>query len=157
MAETYYHDLVCPHCAARESLRPDQLLHRLRQAGVLRRAKDPELDEILQLVQANLARLTCGTCERIGLRLEAAATANDDEEDWGDPKPCERCKALIPAERLELFPGTTLCVKCQQASERGDDGGAVDYCPRCGNVLQLRKARGDGISRYVMECPSCRR
>lgn len=157
MAETYFHDLVCPACAARNTLRPDQLLHQLRNAGVLRRAKDPDVDEIVQLAQANLARLKCESCGQIGLRLEESPITRDDDADWGDPIPCERCKALIPAERLELFPGTTLCVKCQQASERGDHGGAVEYCPRCGNILQLRKARGDGISRYTMECPSCRR
>ena len=157
MSESYYHDLICPQCQARESLRPDQLLHRLRNAGVLRRAKDPDVDEIVQLAQANLARLTCASCGHVGLQLDESASNVDADEDWGDPKPCERCKALIPAERLELFPGTTLCVKCQQASERGDDGGAVEYCPRCGNIVQMRKARGDGISRYVMECPSCRK
>ncbi len=157
MSASYYHDLICPACAASENLRPDQLLHRLRNAGVLRRAKDPDVEEIILLAQANLPKLKCETCGNIGLQLQDTSSAADEEEDWGDPKPCERCKALIPAERLELFPGTTLCVKCQQASERGDHGGAVEYCLRCGNILLMRKARGDGISRYVMECPSCRK
>ena len=29
---------------------------------------------------------------------------------------CERCKAEIPAERLEAVPGTRLCVRCSQAT-----------------------------------------
>ncbi len=150
-----YHDLVCTHCGERETLRPGQLLDRLRATGVLRRAKDPDPDEILELVRANLGKLTCPACERAGMKLEASAT-DDDAEAWGDPKPCEACGALIPAERLELFPNTTLCVACQQANERGEDTGPAEYCPYCGNVMQLRKARS-GITRYVLECPSCRR
>jgi DNA-directed RNA polymerase subunit M/transcription elongation factor TFIIS len=156
MARTFYHDLVCPACQRRETLSPDQLLARLRNAGALRRATAPEADEIAELAQVHAARMTCDDCGHLGLSLQEPLIEEDDE-DWGDPKPCERCGALIPAERLELFPNTTLCVKCQQSSERGEDTGAVEYCPRCGNILQLRKSRGDGIARYVMECPSCRR
>jgi len=34
-------------------------------------------------------------------------------------RPCERCRAMIPAERLEALPETRLCVKCSQ--EIGSD------------------------------------
>ncbi len=30
------------------------------------------------------------------------------------PRPCKRCRAEIPAERLEAVPGTCLCVQCSQ-------------------------------------------
>lgn len=30
------------------------------------------------------------------------------------PRPCKRCKAEIPVERLEAIPGTCLCVRCSQ-------------------------------------------
>lgn len=29
-------------------------------------------------------------------------------------RPCQRCKAQIPAERIEALPETRLCVKCSQ-------------------------------------------
>lgn len=29
-------------------------------------------------------------------------------------RPCQRCKAPIPVERLEVVPETRLCVKCSQ-------------------------------------------
>src|SRR5262249_47031052 len=31
------------------------------------------------------------------------------------PRPCEGCKAEIPAERIEALPETRLCVKCSEA------------------------------------------
>lgn len=31
------------------------------------------------------------------------------------PRPCERCKAEIPLERLEVIPETRLCIKCSEA------------------------------------------
>ena len=30
------------------------------------------------------------------------------------PRPCQRCKAEIPIERLEALPDTRLCVKCSE-------------------------------------------
>jgi DNA-directed RNA polymerase subunit M/transcription elongation factor TFIIS len=153
---SYYHELVCPACNWRDGLSPDQLLERLRAAGVMRRAQQPEEAEIVELLRAQQSKLVCSACGHVGLLLEEPST-KDEDEDWGDPKPCERCGALIPAERLELFPNTTLCVKCQQAAERGGDSEPAEYCPRCGSIMQLRKARGSGITRYAMECPSCLR
>jgi hypothetical protein len=151
----YYHELVCPRCQQREGQRPDQLLERLRAAGVMRRAEKPDEAEIVELFRVQQAKLACAACGHVGLSLEEPKP--DEGADWGDPQPCERCGALIPAERLELFPNTTLCVKCQQASERGGDSGPAEYCPHCGSIMQLRKARGSGITRYALECPSCRR
>lgn len=29
-------------------------------------------------------------------------------------RPCERCRAEIPAERLEILPETHLCVRCSR-------------------------------------------
>jgi DNA-directed RNA polymerase subunit M/transcription elongation factor TFIIS len=151
----YYYELVCPACKRRGPQRPDQLLERLRAAGTMRRAKEPDEAEIVELFRAHQATFACAACGHVGLSLQEPQS--DEEEDWGDPQPCERCGALIPAERLELFPNTTLCVQCQQASEREGDSGPAEYCPHCGSILQLRKASGAGITRYVMQCPSCRR
>jgi hypothetical protein len=147
------HELHCLHCGERERVTIAQLLARLRAAGVLKRAVDPEEAEILVLAEANRPRLACTACGETGLSL--AELPDDGDEDWGDPKPCERCGTLIPAERLALFPAATLCVKCQQAEERGDSGEA-EYCERCGSMLQLRKA-ASGVTRYVQYCPACGR
>jgi hypothetical protein len=149
-------ELHCPHCGVRERLRPNQWLERLRASGVLRRAIAPAEEEIRELLRVSLDRMLCGTCGARGLALSGAAVVEDDD-DWGDPRPCEECGALIPAERLALFPDVGLCVNCQQASERGQSGGAAEYCPTCGTILQLRQSRGSGIARYALYCPACRR
>jgi hypothetical protein len=31
------------------------------------------------------------------------------------PRPCQRCKEMIPVERLEILPQTRLCVRCSEA------------------------------------------
>jgi hypothetical protein len=31
------------------------------------------------------------------------------------PRPCQRCRAMIPAERIEVLPETRLCVACSRA------------------------------------------
>ena len=31
------------------------------------------------------------------------------------PRPCQRCRAEIPAERIEVLPETRLCVQCSRA------------------------------------------
>ncbi|MBL8797457.1 MAG: TraR/DksA C4-type zinc finger protein [Planctomycetia bacterium] len=32
----------------------------------------------------------------------------------GKTRPCERCKTMIPPERIEAVPETRLCVQCSQ-------------------------------------------
>ena len=32
----------------------------------------------------------------------------------GKSRPCQRCQAEIPAERIEALPETRLCVRCSQ-------------------------------------------
>lgn len=151
------HDLYCLGCGERETLSLPDMLARLRAAGLLKRAKDPELSLVLELLKTSAATWSCAACGRPGLAIEPTRDEFADE-DWGDAKACERCQAIIPAERLELFPNTTLCRDCQSKAEQGDgDTGAAEYCPRCGEVMQLRRARGTGISRFVMECPACRK
>jgi RNA polymerase-binding transcription factor DksA len=146
-----YHDLVCLACGARATLSAIDVLARLRAAGLLKRAKEPDAETVAELLKSTATTWACERCGRTGLAVEAA---RDDlaNEDWGQAKACERCHAPIPAERLELFPQTTLCVRCQQGAEQGDD---PEYCPRCGSILEIRRLRGSGLTRYVMECPSC--
>jgi hypothetical protein len=80
---------------------------------------------------------------------------DEDEDAWGDVRSCERCGATIPAERLEVFPDTRLCVACQQRRDGGADEGEPEYCPRCGSIMRLQLSRKSGISRCVMRCDAC--
>lgn len=41
--------------------------------------------------------------------------AETDEAQPDLARPCKRCGAIIPAERMEAVPGGTLCVKCSDA------------------------------------------
>lgn len=59
------------------------------------------------------------------------------------PRPCKRCRAEIPAERVEAMPDTSLCVKCSEAV-----GGEWDYTfasENIGKAGSLKKNYG-GIS-----------
>ncbi len=87
----------------------------------------------------------------------AAARLEADDEAWGMARKCELCSGVIPAERIEIFPDTRLCVACQQRDERGEIAGAAEYCARCGSIMTLRQSRGTGITRYEMVCPVCAR
>ncbi len=69
---------------------------------------DPELMER----EKNVALLS--TLKR---RLESVRAALRAME-HGTYGVCERCGAEIPLERLEIYPDTSLCVKCQAEVER---------------------------------------
>lgn len=152
---TTYQDLVCPHCHERETLSFEDMQARLRAAGLLKRAKQPDEATVIELLKATIPAWSCDACGRQGLTLQP--TRETLEDDWGDAKLCERCKTPIPAERLELFPKTTLCMNCQKNAEKdGGDNGEVEYCPRCGEIMQLKRTTV-GIARFVMVCPGCKR
>lgn len=69
---------------------------------------DPELMER----EKNVALLTA-----LRRRLESVRAALRAMEQ-GTYGICERCGAEIPIERLEIYPDTSLCVKCQAEVER---------------------------------------
>ena len=50
-------------------------------------------------------------------RLDDLAIALD-RNDNGSYGRCEECRCVIPADRLELFPAATHCVRCKQRRER---------------------------------------
>ena len=56
------------------------------------------------------------------------------------PRPCIRCKAEIPAERLEAIPETQLCVQCSQAV--GSDFETVVISENVGKAGSLKKNYG---------------
>ena len=134
-----------------------QVIARLRTLGMLAR-DEPDDDTLWELIRVSAARLKCPACDAAGLLFERAR--DDDAELWGDPIPCEGCGAIIPAERLEVYPNCELCAACQNKLERGSAVGPSDYCPRCGAPMVVRPSRGGGITRYVAICsqgPRCGR
>ena len=145
--------LQCPHCSARTVCGPEDMLARLRQAGMLRREKEPNVELVRELFLATAPRWPCSQCGHLGLSVAPAEEEFADDA-WGAPRLCDACGQPIPAERLELFPGAILCVTCQQAAEQGRDHGPTEYCPRCGSVMVLR-ACSRGITQYVLICPDC--
>lgn len=135
----------------------DQAIARLRSIGML--ARDvPDDATLLELARVAAGRLPCAECGATGLNVERAR--DDDAELWGDPLPCECCGAMIPAERLAIFPDSKVCAACQAKLDRGEAAGGVEYCPRCGAPMVVRASRGSGITRYQQVCSRgarCRR
>jgi len=145
----------CPHCDHRESLSEFDLQSRLRKLGMLKREDQRDIAYLLQLAQAARERLYCPACGSGGLTIEPVL----EDDEWGTPvKPCSACGAMIPSERLELFPDSELCATCQQRVDRGQTPDQHDdFCPRCGTRMTVRQRRGSGIVGYEMICPACRR
>jgi predicted RNA-binding Zn-ribbon protein involved in translation (DUF1610 family) len=131
------------------------MLSWLRRAGMLRRNADPSEVETRELLPAAAARLACPQCGASGLTVSAAA---DDEADWPTARRCQSCRAVIPAERLEVFPDAELCVQCQSRVDNRVPQVTDEFCDRCGWPMVLRTSRGRGITRQVMACsnPQCR-
>jgi RNA polymerase-binding transcription factor DksA len=146
--------LRCSHCHRREELSLTDLLNRLRELGFLRRGGEPSVELVLEVAQAAIAEGRWGNCPECGHSGWGASESTDDAEDdpalWGDARHCEQCHAVIPPERLEIFPQATRCAKCEQ---QGSDADEREFCPHCGSVMQL-KAAG---SRYRMYCGACRK
>lgn len=127
----------------------DQAVARLRSIGMLTRDV-PDEETLWELARVAAARLPCSGCATMGLRIERVP--EDDPELWGDPIPCELCGAMIPAERLAVFPDSKVCAACQAKLDRGETAGGVEYCPRCGAPLVLKATRGAGVTRYQQIC-----
>ncbi len=125
-------------------------LARLRSLGKLKRAKNPDPDLVRELFLASLPQLPCEGCGKTALGLHAAID-EDDPELWGEARRCESCGEPIPAERLEIFPDAVRCAACQdKPAAPGED----DFCPRCGNRMQVALS-SRGLSQYRLRCPSC--
>jgi DNA-directed RNA polymerase subunit M/transcription elongation factor TFIIS len=147
--------LQCSSCDRVEYCDVDNLLRKLRSVQMLRRNVEPDEELIRELIAQAADRLPCPKCDSHGVSISDNDPFDDDA--WGDPKKCERCSAKIPPERLEVFPDTKLCMKCQSGEERGESSDEPDFCPRCGDVLQMKRRTGGGLAGYRMVCPSCTR
>ncbi len=122
---------------------------------MLRRDAEPDAATVEELLRHAASRFVCVACEAIGLELfdedpHAAAA-------WGEAVKCEVCQTVIPRERLEVLPGTRRCANCQSREEQGQEVDTADYCPRCGDILQLRPRTGSGLAGYRAYCPTCGR
>lgn len=153
--------LTCRKCGWRTLSGRDDLVARLRLVGQLRREKEPD-DSIVEALIADSARhMTCPTCKHIGLTVkEGDAEEEEVAGDWQEAVLCEVCRQAIAPERLEFFPDARRCAGCQHLTETDalphDD---VEYCPRCGSLVELRVSRAGGLTRYKRFCtgdPPCR-
>jgi hypothetical protein len=149
-------DLRCPECNWSEVCASDRVADWLRAAGRLRSDQLPELEIMHEVLRGISGSLNCPQCGHTGLDV---CDADDEDSDWPAAATCEVCSRPIPAERLAAVPDTMVCAGCQQSIERGETVDEVEYCPRCGSVMELRPSRGPGITRYVLVCtgsPTCR-
>jgi len=149
--------LHCTACRHTEPASSDALVSRLQQAGLLKRATREERKDVgylMALTKTVAGQWICPDCGAAGLTV-AEADGPIDEFDGG--RPCAACGKMVPAERLELFPDTTLCTACQSKVDRGGTPDTQEYCPRCGTLMQIRATRGSGVARYSLVCPQCRR
>jgi hypothetical protein len=146
--------LSCAACGDAQNLTLSEMVAKLRGAGLLKARSEASPALVRELCVASAAKLKCPHCGRIGLAASAGEALPDEE--WGQARACEGCRRPIAAERLEALPHARLCASCQSKEDRGELSAAPDYCPRCGDVMQLVATRA-GITRYVMRCPSCRK
>ena len=149
--------LHCSNCRHSELVGSEALVLRLRAAGLLKRASGEEIKDVeylAALAQPLADSWPCRECGGVGLTVEIS---DGDDDDFDSGQPCAACGKVIPAERMELFPGTTLCTTCQSVVDRGGTPDTQEYCPRCGSLMQIRSARGSGVARYALVCPQCRR
>ena len=152
-------ELACPKCHWSAVCGPGDMLRWLRTVKMARRDTEPDPELIAELFRSALDRFECPDCQAKGLIAGAnrAEAEERDDEAWGMARVCQGCQRPIPRERLEVFPDTRLCVACQTQDDRGEQGAAAEYCPRCGNVMSLRQTRTAGLTRYKMTCPTCRK
>jgi len=146
--------LHCRACGHRERCGLDGLLDRLRSLGMLRREAKPAEEVVLALAVEKLAKLTCTNCGAAELQRSEAGEFDDDgfddeAGDWPAARCCELCGAVIPAERLAIFPSASRCVTCEDEPASEDR----EFCPRCGAVMQLRLRRAR--SQYELHCREC--
>lgn len=143
--------LRCRHCKTERRVDEAMMLQMLQNRGMLRRETKPDAELLRELLSTIVSDAPCQDCGSLG------ATVEDDwDDDWSDEVYCKACKAIIPAERLEVFPDTEYCPTCKGKHESGESPGEeADYCPRCGGVMSLAKRTGAGLAGYQMVCGDC--
>ena len=148
-----FYCLACPHCGKDAICSLLEMITRLRDGGMLRRAAKPETALVVELFTSSAAVFNCEGCGHAGLTVQPA----DIDDDWGEGPKCEVCGCAIPAERLQVFPGTRRCVPCQASGAQPDVREAADFCTYCGGLMTMRQSGASGITRYKMVCSDCGR
>ncbi|MDZ4821438.1 MAG: TraR/DksA C4-type zinc finger protein [Planctomycetota bacterium] len=152
--------VTCSACQWSNSIDTENQSAWLSRARLLRDTSTVDADLVCELFLGSISKLKCPLCQQSAIyarRIDSDDLETSDDESWGMARRCEVCKQPIAAERIEIFPDTRLCTKCQQTDDRGELPVAREYCPRCGSVMQLRQSTGGGLTRYLMTCLSCRR
>jgi hypothetical protein len=150
--------LECPQCHWRTLCGDADILARLRQLALFRRATDPPDELVREMVHSHRNRLKCDNCGHAGLITDFDPAQNDGD-DWQQAVVCEVCRQPIDPERIEFIPNATRCAKCQTAADRGQLIAEPDYCPKCGALAELRVSCAGGLTRYKLFCtgnPACR-
>ena len=143
--------LKCRACGEQSRLLEQQMVELVQHHGMLRRDSSPPADLLRELLTSISGQLPCSECGGLGASVE-----DDWTDDWSDEVACEGCGAAIDPERLEIFPDSKLCAKCQGTAEAGGDPGQdSEYCPRCGAIMKLSRRGGAGLAGYQMTCPDC--
>ncbi len=119
---------------------------------MLRRANEPDSELHWALLESARRKLACEYCGHVG--LDARRQADDFDDAWPSAAVCRACGAVIPAERLEVFPDARLCARCQHGAETAA-AEPREFCPRCGAVMKMRSSGGSSITRYQMACDAC--
>lgn len=148
--------LKCTHCSWITTCGDEQIISRLRQLGLLRRATHPSEEMLNELLLVNLLHLACDECGQLGLHLEEDSS---EQLDWQQAVVCEICHQPIPWERLEIFPKSKRCVVCQDEADRGVAPEESEFCEKCGALVELRVSHSGGLTRYKRFCtgsPACR-
>jgi hypothetical protein len=151
-------ELTCPACSWRTICGEAEIVRRLRQLGLFRRATEPPEEIVREMLRTHGHRLPCDHCGATGLAIRLGADDSDAAE-WEQVILCEICRQPIPPQRLEIVPTATRCTACQDAADRGASQVEPEYCPRCGAILELRVSRAGGLTRYKQWCtgnPPCR-
>ena len=150
--------LRCDSCNWQSTWSAEETVKRLRVLGLLRRASHPPEDLLRELLDANVSRLACDQCHKAGL-VFSEPEEDEDDGDWQQALVCEVCHKPIPPERVEVFPDAKRCVGCQDVADRGEEPEELEFCEKCGSLVELRVSRGGGITRYKRFCtgsPGCR-
>ncbi len=150
--------LQCNACDWQTTCGEEEIARRLRVLGLLRRSAHPPEDLVRELLATSAERLACDQCGKAGLAF-SESKLEDDDGDWQQATVCEVCRKPIPPERVEVFPEARRCVGCQDVADRGEEPEELEFCEKCGSLVELRVSRGGGITRYKRFCtgsPGCR-
>jgi len=151
-------DLSCSECAYTSACGPVAMLDWLRRVRMVRSDVAPEQELLGELFRSAADKFRCPRCGAHGMNVGTVYQEDEeDDEAWGMARRCDDCGEAIASERLLALPDSRRCATCQSRDERGETSGPRDFCPKCGSVMVVRPSRGAGLTRYQLNCPSCRR